>query len=394
MPAWPNCNRFVTRFVQDKFVRSRIGRARKRRRQEMKQIAAKSFWLMAKRPLVLMVVLAAMLAAAVPAFAQQGPTTTTATGVLVGPVDDGDLDPTPEYRLTDEETGTNYVLISGFVELEPFAGQRVTITGEPIGGADWAPPALNVTQIEPADEDENPNPSDKATLSFELTVDGDPPADAAFFGNVRTGEGGPGLFVPLTDPDGDRVYTGSTIVDRFGPGPRPVPPGVEPVSFPVRILQDSEVIKDFGTVKIDGDKTFEASVSFPVDDCPIISPTPEQCGDGGSGSDDSSDDGSPDGGSDDNAGSGGSSGGSGSGGSGTSGSGDSGGGSSGSGDSDSGGSGSSGSGKDAGSSGSPGGVTGGINGLLPSTGGGMALTVLIAGVLLIGGGLLIRKLAR
>lgn len=61
----------------------------------MKQIAVESFWMMVRRPLVLMVVLAAMLAAAVPAFAQQGPTTTTATDVLMGPVDDGDLDPTP-----------------------------------------------------------------------------------------------------------------------------------------------------------------------------------------------------------------------------------------------------------------------------------------------------------
>ena len=336
-----------------------------------------------------MAVLTVMLAAAVPTFAQQGPTTTTATGVLVGPVDDGDLDPTPKYRLTDEATGTNYVLISGFVDLEPFAGQRVTIAGVPIGGADWAPPALNVTQIEPADEDEDPNPSDKATLSFELTVDGDPPNDAAFYGHVHTGEGGPGRYVPLTDSDQDRVYTGSTTVDRFGPGPRPVPPGVEPVSFPVRIVQDySEVIKDFGTVKIDGDKTFEASVSFPVDDCPIISPTPEQCGDGsGSGNPD-------DGSSDDNAGSGGSVADSGTSDSGDSGSGDSVGGSdsssSGGGDSGSGGS-----GNDAESSGSSGGsVTGGIKGLLPSTGGGMALTVLVAGVLLIGGGLLVRKLAR
>jgi LPXTG-motif cell wall-anchored protein len=39
-------------------------------------------------------------------------------------------------------------------------------------------------------------------------------------------------------------------------------------------------------------------------------------------------------------------------------------------------------------------VTSGITGLLPSTGGGVALWVLGAGILLIGGGLLVRKLAR
>ena len=320
--------------------------------------------------LALALMLTALLVAAASAYAQpQG--SVTATGVLVGPVEDGDLDPTPKYKMADEETGTNYVLVSGFVELAPFVGQRVTIAGEPIGGADWAPPALNVTQIEPADGGDDNDPpavNDKATLAFELTVDGDPPADAAFYGNVRTGEGGPGLYVPLTDPDKDRVYTGSTTVDRFGPGPRPVPEGTEPVSLPVQIVHDSEVIKDFGTVKLDGDKTFEASVSFPVDDCPIISPTPEQCGDGSGGSDDG--DGS--GGGDPNSG--------GSGGSGSGSSGSSNGESSGSGGSS--------------GSGVAGDIANGLRGVLPSTGGGMALWVLGAGLLLIAGGLLVRKVFR
>ena len=323
--------------------------------------------------LALALMLTALLVAAASAYAQpQG--SVTATGVLVGPVEDGDLDPTPKYKMADEETGTNYVLVSGFVELAPFVGQRVTIAGEPIGGADWAPPALNVTQIEPADGGDDNDPpavNDKATLAFELTVDGDPPADAAFYGNVRTGEGGPGLYVPLTDPDKDRVYTGSTTVDRFGPGPRPVPEGTEPVSLPVQIVHDSEVIKDFGTVKLDGDKTFEASVSFPVDDCPIISPTPEQCGDDSGGSDDGDGSGSGDPNS-------GGSGGSGSGSSGSSGSSN---------------------GESSGSGGSSGGgvagdIANGLRGVLPSTGGGMALWALGAGLLLIAGGLLVRKVFR
>ena len=98
-----------------------------------------------------------------------------------------------------------------------------------------------------------------ATLSFELTVEGEPPANAVFFGFVAA-EGG--MFVPLTDPDGDGLYTGAMTVDRFGPGPGPVPPGTEPVSLPVRIAHATGVVKDFGLVRIDGDKTFEASVSF------------------------------------------------------------------------------------------------------------------------------------
>ncbi len=113
---------------------------------------------------------------------------------------------------------------------------------------------------------------DRAALAFELAIEGEPPADATFFGNVRTGEGGPGLFVPLTDPDGDGLYTGSTTVDRFGPGPRPVPPGTEPLAFPVRIVQGAgtqgqipgepiTVIRDFGVVPVE-DRTFSASISF------------------------------------------------------------------------------------------------------------------------------------
>ena len=205
----------------------------------------------------------------------------TATGVL-GRAAPHSPDPTPVYAITDEETGKAYELVSGFVELEQYVGERVTIQGVSVPGPGdpSKPTLLNVTQIEPAggagdggdgggpvtcqslDCPKPGNPDDKATLSFELTVEGEPPADASFFGNVHTGEGGPGRYVPLTDPDDDGVYTGSTIVDRFGPGPRPVPPSVEPVSLPVQIVQDSEVIKDFGTVKLDGDKTFEASVSF------------------------------------------------------------------------------------------------------------------------------------
>ncbi len=79
-----------------------------------------------------------------PAFAQSGPTTITATVVLTGPVDDGNQDPTPEFRLTDEETGRTLNLISGFVDLEAYAGQRVTIEVVRMPGID--PNAYNATQ--------------------------------------------------------------------------------------------------------------------------------------------------------------------------------------------------------------------------------------------------------
>jgi hypothetical protein len=157
------------------------------------------------------------------------------------------------------------------------------------------------------------------------------------------------------------------------------PPDAEPVSLPVQIVQadsgaspcdPTTVIRDFGTV-LANDDTFRASTSFEGNGGGTTAPEPET----GGGTDDSEGPGSggSDNGSSDNGGSGGSGSSSGS---------------------DSGGSGSGGSGNDAASGGFPSGVTSGITGLLPSTGGGVALWVLGAGILLVAGGLLIRRLAR
>ncbi len=126
---------------------------------------------MAKRLMVLVGMLAVMLAAAVPAFAQQQGAV-TATGVL-GPPDTSGPDPEPTYPLTDEGTGTTYELTSGFVELEPYVGQRVAIEGVRIPGIN--PRALNVTEIQPVDgPPPGPAPGTSATFDFELTVKGEP----------------------------------------------------------------------------------------------------------------------------------------------------------------------------------------------------------------------------
>ncbi|CAA9449759.1 MAG: hypothetical protein AVDCRST_MAG14-768 [uncultured Rubrobacteraceae bacterium] len=134
-------------------------------------------------------------------------------------------------------------------------------------------------------------------------------------------------------PDG--TYTGSQSVAKFVPGSLPEPITISPVQIvqgpPTGFTANGpqyRVIKDFGPVKPDGDKTLAASVSFP----------------------------------DDNGGS------------------------------DNGGSDNSGSGSSGGSSGGV--VASGLRGLLPSTGGGMSLTLLGAGVLMIGGGLLFRGIFR
>ena len=278
--------------------------------------------------------------------------------------------------ITDQASATVYALNSETVDLDTYVGQRVTVYGTLTPGGTSSDeagfegngtlPSIDVTRIDPAD-DSNPDPSTdtRATFDFELTLEGAPPEGTRFFGAVPA-EGC--ISVPLADPDGDGVFTGSLDVPRFAPGPVP-PPDAEPVSLPVQIVQadsgaspcdPTTVIRDFGTVPANDD-TFRASTSFEGNDDGTTTPEP---GNGG-GTDDSEGPGS---GGSDNGGSGGSGSSSGS---------------------DSGGS-----GNDAASGGSPSGVTSGITGLLPSTGGGVALWVLGAGILLIGGGLLVRKLAR
>jgi hypothetical protein len=150
--------------------------------------------------------------------------------------------------------------------------------------------AYHASPARAQEEASQPPPDDTATLSFELTVKGDPPEGTMFLGFIPA-EGG--IRVPLADPDGDGVFTGSTALDRFGPGPRPVPPGTEPVSLPVQIVQESggtiEVIRDFGVVPLDGDKTFTARVNFKRDRGETTTPedstpAPPDSGSGGSGS--------------------------------------------------------------------------------------------------------------
>ena len=327
----------------------------------MERIATATFTRMAKRLLVPMAVLAAMLAVAVPALAQGQ---VSATGVLVAGLP-ADVGTNGTHSITDQASATVYALNSETVDLDAYVGQRVTVYGTLTPGGTSSDeagfegngtlPSIDVTRIEPAD-DSNPDPTTdtRATFDFELTVEGTPPEGARFFGAVPA-EGC--ISVPLADPDGDGVFTGSLDVPRFAPGPVP-PPDAEPVSLPVQIVQadsgaspcdPTTVIRDFGTVPAN-DNTFRASTSFEGNGGGTTTPEP------GNG------DGSDNGDSDSSGGSGGS--------------------------------GSGGSGNDTASNGSPSGVTSGITGLLPSTGGGVALWVLGAGILLIGGGLLVRKLAQ
>ena len=101
------------------------------------------------------------------------------------------------------------------------------------------------------------------TLDFELTVEGRPPADATFFGQV--GSGMRDVKERLTDSDGDGVYTGSV---EYAPGERD---GVavlqgRGVSYradgSVSPGDPETVIRNFGRTAIKGDRTFSATASF------------------------------------------------------------------------------------------------------------------------------------
>ncbi len=132
--------------------------------------------------------------------------------------------------------------------------------------------ASSIVILEDGGSPPGPPPGEElVTLSFELAVECEPPADATFLGFTTLESV---MLASLTDPDGDGLYTGSLSANKYPPGPRPVPPDVEPLSLsPVRIVQgppigvgplgpEFRVIEDFGTVKLDEDKTLEAGVSF------------------------------------------------------------------------------------------------------------------------------------
>ncbi len=101
-----------------------------------------------------LVVMAAMMAVALalanPVLAQEG---VTATGAMER------LDVTTyqygTHAVTDEASGTFYSLRSAVVDLDAYAGQRVTVYGTLVPGYEYGqieggPPLVEVTWVEPA----------------------------------------------------------------------------------------------------------------------------------------------------------------------------------------------------------------------------------------------------
>jgi hypothetical protein len=242
----------------------------------------------AKRLTVLLGMLALMLGAlAVPAMAQQyqydGPagepmadgsgvsvqgtiTSISGSAVLVeedpsaaGSGDKGSFTVTDETQITRQQDGA--AVPAAFGDLE--VGQMVEATyAGPV--AESYPTQGNAASIAIL-EDPSPSPGSSATFTYELAVECEPPADAEFLGLTATESL---VTTPLTDPDGDGVYTGSQAVPRFAPGGPS-----EPITIsPVRIVQgpptgtgplgpEYRVIEDFGAVVAE-DRTLSASVSF------------------------------------------------------------------------------------------------------------------------------------
>ncbi|QIN77650.1 hypothetical protein GBA65_03040 [Rubrobacter marinus] len=113
-----------------------------------------------------------------------------------------------------------------------------------------------------AQEDQEPPPVETVTVTFELTVVGQPPPNATFWGFLTFEPFG----IRLTDPDGDGVYTG---------GFRNFPRGdAQPFWFVqgtgTRFSQVSgerpgepvSILRDLGVRTIDADTTLSAVVSF------------------------------------------------------------------------------------------------------------------------------------
>lgn len=231
--------------------------------------------MMKTKSAILVTTLAIILVAAAPALAQSASEEATITGVIepvATPTAEG-----PTHIIIEDTTGDQYGLFSDAqgVDLTQYEDLFVTITGifqtqgNPL--SDFDDPTdvpIYVTSVEVIGDPSSPPgtttpATGPVTFSFDLAVEGTPPADATFFG-VFGYEGG---MVQLTDPDGDGLYTGS-VASGGSLEPQPVSIIQGTGTLPSRAMgvQPGEpvtTIQDFGVVPIEeGVNTFSASVSF------------------------------------------------------------------------------------------------------------------------------------
>lgn len=221
---------------------------------------------MARRLTVLVGVLLVMLVTAVPALAQEPPETgesVEATGVLQYAGSNGGYD---YYTINDEATGESYTLRSDSVDLGAYLDQRVDISGTlvveeiPTSAGEAQSVYVEVDSVESAG-----SPDPRVTVTFELTVEGEPPAGTVFVGLL----GGEPVPQELTDPDGDGVYTYSTSLMPASAGEPGTPARIAQGEGPLQsgpagpyLAGPITTIKDFGLVALDEDTTLSATVSF------------------------------------------------------------------------------------------------------------------------------------
>ena len=220
---------------------------------------------MAKRFAVSVAMLALMLAMAVPAMAQEE---VSVTGVLEeqGAKADG----TTVYALVDEGSGEGYYGEAAAGEdLGNLVGERVTAYGTVRNDSGSI---LTASRIEFADGEAagGQYTVEERAINFELSVEGEPPSDAAFSGS------GPlvGLPAALSDEDGDGTYEGSASVEvtvnpdgttQAAPvaiyGGTGTAPSGDP-GEPFAGATDGLVLVDFGMTVLEDGQTLSGSYSF------------------------------------------------------------------------------------------------------------------------------------
>ena len=202
----------------------------------------------------------------------------------------GDFTVTDETEITRQEDGAS--VPAAFEDLEVGQSVEAIYAGPVMESYPSQGNAGSIAILEdsdpPPDECEAPSPdaeecdAETITATFELAVEGEPPAGTTFFGGASQ------QTVGLGDPDGDGTYTGSLTLPEgfYDLGPFPVP-----VAILTGTPEDPErVIQDFGAVVLEDGDVFSADVSYagteppappdpeePTDECLALSPNPEEC---------------------------------------------------------------------------------------------------------------------
>ena len=139
--------------------------------------------------------------------------------------------------------------------LETFAAQTITPTQDTTVSATYH--AAGTT---------DPPPGETSTLSFELRAECRPPTGTDLLGaaTLDLGDVGPVEWVRLTDPNGDGTYSGSMEVPTGVLASVWMAQGVERQDGREGPIpgESYAVIEHFGMMTLEEDKTFTASVSF------------------------------------------------------------------------------------------------------------------------------------